>query len=220
MLADHRRRGRRPATRTEAGACPRRPRRSVGHRRRVRPLTTSAASAAGPASLPEPESSSIDAHDGPRQIGADGCGAHLEVRPAVAVAIFVFAGVDVSHHDHRVTLAQCRPDAGHQPAPAVDGDEQRIPGSQVPSAVRRRELLATRNLMTSWSPTLRPCGSVTMLPTTVMGVSNIASFLSFHLTATRVAPPFTATTPTPRPVRRAAATLPVDESRTVDKPTP
>ena len=49
-----------------------------------------------------------------------------------------------------------------------------LPGSQLPSAVRRRELLATRNLMTSWSPTLRPCGSLTMLPTTVMDVSNIA----------------------------------------------
>jgi len=54
-----------------------------------------------------------------------------------------------------------------------------LPASQLPSAVRRRELLATRNLMTSWSPTLRPCGSLTMLPTTVMDVSNIANSSHF-----------------------------------------
>ena len=46
-----------------------------------------------------------------------------------------------------------------------------LPGSQAPSAVRRRELLATRNLMSSWSPTQRRSGLVTMVPTTVIGVS-------------------------------------------------
>src|ERR1700754_4598926 len=61
-----------------------------------------------------------------------------------------------------------------------------LPASQVPSAVRRRELLATRNLMTSWSPTLRPCGSLTILPTTVMDVSNIVdSSRSSHCDARR-----------------------------------
>src|ERR1700722_3171611 len=53
-----------------------------------------------------------------------------------------------------------------------------LPGSQVPSADRRRELLATRNFSTSWSPTLRRFGSLTTLPTTVSGVSNISNHLS------------------------------------------
>src|ERR1700761_8983844 len=45
-----------------------------------------------------------------------------------------------------------------------------LPASHLPSAPRRRELLARRNFITCWSPT--------MLPTTVSGVSNIAH--SFH----------------------------------------
>src|SRR5271156_371842 len=53
-----------------------------------------------------------------------------------------------------------------------------LPASHLPSAPRRRELLARRNFITSWSPTVRRIGSLTMLPTTVSGVSNIAhSFL-------------------------------------------
>src|SRR5580693_3271146 len=56
-----------------------------------------------------------------------------------------------------------------------------LPASQVPSAPRRRELLATRNFSTSWSPTLRRFGSLTMFPTTVSGVSNIFhSFPAFY----------------------------------------
>src|SRR5439155_21407973 len=76
-----------------------------------------------------------DAHDRPRQIRPDGCGAHLESRAAVAVAILVLAGVDVSHDDHRIALAQGCADAGDHPAPAIDGDEQRIAG--LPVAVGR-----------------------------------------------------------------------------------
>src|SRR5947209_3295433 len=49
-----------------------------------------------------------------------------------------------------------------------------LPGSQLPSAARRRELLATRNFITSWSPTWRRIGSLTTFPTTVNGVSNIS----------------------------------------------
>src|SRR6185312_9177204 len=50
-----------------------------------------------------------------------------------------------------------------------------LPGSQPPSVVRRRELLATRNLMTSWVPTCRRSRLLTMWPTTVSGVSNMDS---------------------------------------------
>src|SRR5699024_5968660 len=49
-----------------------------------------------------------------------------------------------------------------------------LPGSHCPSAPRRRELLATRNFITSCAPTWRRLGSLTMFPTTVAGVSNIA----------------------------------------------
>src|ERR1700692_800317 len=42
-----------------------------------------------------------------------------------------------------------------------------FPGSQFPSASRRRELLATRKLITSWSATRRRRGSVMMRPTNV-----------------------------------------------------
>src|SRR5271163_3159474 len=42
-----------------------------------------------------------------------------------------------------------------------------LPASHLPSAPRRRELLARRNFITSWSPTVRRIGSLTMLPTTV-----------------------------------------------------
>src|SRR5690349_24970346 len=48
-----------------------------------------------------------------------------------------------------------------------------LPGSHVPSAVRRRELLATRNLTISCSPTWRWIGSVTIWPPIWNGVSNI-----------------------------------------------
>jgi hypothetical protein len=62
-----------------------------------------------------------------------------------------------------------------------------LPGSQVPSAARRRELLATRNFSTSWSPTLRRIGSLTMFPTTVGfdGSSSLAS----HRAPARPSPP-------------------------------
>ena len=43
-----------------------------------------------------------------------------------------------------------------------------------PSAVRRRELLATRNFSTSCAPAWRRFGSFTIFPTTVTCVSNIA----------------------------------------------
>jgi hypothetical protein len=49
-----------------------------------------------------------------------------------------------------------------------------LPASQLPSAPRRRELLATRNFITSCAPACRRFGSFTMLPTTVTCVSNIA----------------------------------------------
>src|ERR1700744_693892 len=49
-----------------------------------------------------------------------------------------------------------------------------LPASHLPSAPRRRELLARRNLITSWSPTVRRIGSLAVLPTGVSGVSNIA----------------------------------------------
>src|ERR1700752_2055303 len=53
-----------------------------------------------------------------------------------------------------------------------------LPASQLPSAPRRRELLATRTFITSCAPACRRFGSFTMLPTTVTCVSNIAhSFL-------------------------------------------
>src|ERR1700722_18594902 len=62
-----------------------------------------------------------------------------------------------------------------------------LPGSQVPSAARRRELLATRNFITSWSPTLRRLGSLTTFPTTVSGVLNISCSPFLYRTATGAA---------------------------------
>src|ERR1700743_451567 len=62
-----------------------------------------------------------------------------------------------------------------------------LPGSQVPSADRRRELIATRNFSTSWSPPLRRFGSLTTLPTTVSGVSNISHLPFSYRTATGAA---------------------------------
>jgi hypothetical protein len=74
-----------------------------------------------------------------------------------------------------------------------------LPGSQVPSADRRRELLATRNFSTSWSPTLRRFGSLTTLPTTVSGVSNISNSPFLYRTATGAAwTPFSSGSPTAR----------------------
>src|ERR1700749_2502309 len=93
-----------------------------------------------------------------------------------------------------------------------------LPASHLPSAPRRRELLARRNFITCWSPTVRRIGSLTMLPTTVSGVSNIAH--SFHRATAphrRLLPPVSTIGPTTSdgPTRRGR-TLWIETRRWID----
>jgi hypothetical protein len=109
----------------------------------------------------------LDACNAAGQVGAHRAGAHLQRGAPDAVAVFVFAGVHLASHDHRRALTQRRAHTGDQTTPAIDGDEQRVAGLPAAVAVGRRELLATRNFNTTWSPTVRRIGSLTMFPTTV-----------------------------------------------------
>src|SRR5690349_20693722 len=56
----------------------------------------------------------VDAGDAPRQVRPHRGGPDLQRRAAVAVPVFVFAGVHVANNDDRVSLPEARADAGDQ----------------------------------------------------------------------------------------------------------
>jgi hypothetical protein len=68
-----------------------------------------------------------------------------------------------------------------------------LPASQLPSAPRRRELLATRNFITSCAPACRRFGSFTMLPTNV-ALSESGEARPAYRLSNRQTPPSATTT--------------------------